>query len=237
MKLATLRDGSRDGRLVVVSRDLTRASDARHIAPTLRAALDDWDRAAPQLELIARGIEAGGQPVERFHERDALSPLPAGRAADRRFGDPRGAIVLPAGALDSGIVPGLAVIVGDLRKRAGARAARAAVRLVMLAGTEAGGDAGFSPVAVTPDELAGARLLVVDLNGSPFARTDAAADLGATVAEAARGGPLAAGDIVGPDTAGARPVPLRAGDTVRIEVRDAAGHSIFGAIERTVAAG
>ena len=42
MKLATLRDGSRDGRLVVVSRDLTRASGVPHIARTLQAALDDW---------------------------------------------------------------------------------------------------------------------------------------------------------------------------------------------------
>jgi len=76
MKLATLRDGTRDGRLVVVSRDLTRASDARHVAPTLQAALDDWERAAPDLELIARGVESGGQPTERFHERAAHSPLP-----------------------------------------------------------------------------------------------------------------------------------------------------------------
>jgi fumarylacetoacetate (FAA) hydrolase len=76
MKLATLRDGTRDGRLVVVSRDLTLASDARHVARTLQAALDDWERAAPQLELIARGLEAGAQPTERFHERDAHSPLP-----------------------------------------------------------------------------------------------------------------------------------------------------------------
>ena len=76
MKLASLRDGSRDGRLVVVSRDLTRASDARHIAPTLQAALDDWERIAPHLELIARGVETGGQPTERFHEREALAPLP-----------------------------------------------------------------------------------------------------------------------------------------------------------------
>jgi fumarylacetoacetate (FAA) hydrolase len=76
MKLATLRDGSRDGRLVVVSRDLTRLTDARHIAPTLQAALDAWDEAAPELDAIARSLEAGGQPVERFHEHDALSPLP-----------------------------------------------------------------------------------------------------------------------------------------------------------------
>ena len=55
MKLATLRDGTRDGRLVVVSRDLAWCSDARHIARTLQVALDDWERVAPHLELIARG--------------------------------------------------------------------------------------------------------------------------------------------------------------------------------------
>ena len=76
MKLATLRDRSRDGRLVVVSRDLTLCSDARHLAPTLQAALDDWDEIAPELERIARGIETGGQPTQRFHERDALAALP-----------------------------------------------------------------------------------------------------------------------------------------------------------------
>ena len=76
MKLATLRDRSRDGRLVVVSRDLTLCSDARHLAPTLQAALEDWDAIAAELALIARGLETGGQPTQRFHERDALSVLP-----------------------------------------------------------------------------------------------------------------------------------------------------------------
>jgi fumarylacetoacetate (FAA) hydrolase len=76
MKLATIRDGTRDGRLVVVSRDLTRAVAVHHIARTLQHALDDWDAIAPELEAVARSLEAGGQPVSRFHEHDALSPLP-----------------------------------------------------------------------------------------------------------------------------------------------------------------
>ncbi|MEM5492371.1 fumarylacetoacetate hydrolase family protein [Hoeflea sp. AS16] len=76
MKLATLRDGSRDGRLVVVSRDLTRASGVPHIARTLQAALDDWKHVAPRLQDVAQMLESGGEPSERFHERDALSPLP-----------------------------------------------------------------------------------------------------------------------------------------------------------------
>src|SRR5205814_3052737 len=56
MKLASLK-GGRDGRLVVVSRDLKRAADAGGIAPTLQAALDDWDRAAPKLTDLAEAVE------------------------------------------------------------------------------------------------------------------------------------------------------------------------------------
>ena len=52
MKLATLKDGTRDGRLVVVSRDLTRYSDACHIAPTLQAALDNWANVAPASPML-----------------------------------------------------------------------------------------------------------------------------------------------------------------------------------------
>lgn len=76
MKLASLRNGRRDGRLVVVSRDLTRCTDAGTIAPTLQAALDDWERAAPQLAALAESLEHEAVPAERFHEHDALSPLP-----------------------------------------------------------------------------------------------------------------------------------------------------------------
>ncbi len=76
MKLATLRNGKRDGRLVVVSRDLTRCTDASFLVPTLQAALDDWTRIAPHLEALAESLEHGSVPSERFHEHDALSPLP-----------------------------------------------------------------------------------------------------------------------------------------------------------------
>ncbi len=76
MKLASLRNGARDGRLVVVSDDLTRCTDAGAIAPTLQDALDDWLRTAPQLAALAESLEHGAVPFERFHEHDALSPLP-----------------------------------------------------------------------------------------------------------------------------------------------------------------
>ena len=76
MKLATLKNGSRDGKLVVVSRDLTRFTDASFLVPTLQAALDDWQRIAPHLAAMAESLETGSVPSARFHEHDALSPLP-----------------------------------------------------------------------------------------------------------------------------------------------------------------
>lgn len=76
MKLATLKDSTRDGRLVVVSRDLTRCSEVGHIARTLQAALDDWAYVGPRLSEVAEGLETGAQPSMRFHEHEAASPLP-----------------------------------------------------------------------------------------------------------------------------------------------------------------
>ncbi len=76
MKLATLKNGKRDGRLVVVSRDLTRFTDASFLVPTLQDALDDWQRLAPHLEALGHSLEADAVPSGRFHENDARSPLP-----------------------------------------------------------------------------------------------------------------------------------------------------------------
>ena len=75
MKLASLKHG-RDGRLVVVSQDLNWFTDAFLIAPTLQAALDDWDVCGPRLQALADSLEHEGVPRGRFHERDAASPLP-----------------------------------------------------------------------------------------------------------------------------------------------------------------
>lgn len=76
MKLATLKNGTRDGVLVVVSKDLTMCSAVGHIAPTLQAALDDWDHVAPRLKRVAETLESGSQPAQRFREHDAMAPLP-----------------------------------------------------------------------------------------------------------------------------------------------------------------
>jgi fumarylacetoacetate (FAA) hydrolase len=75
MKLASLKSG-RDGRLVVVSDDLAWCADAQHIAPTLQAALDDWEQTAPKLEALATDLSHEAIPMMRFHERDAAAPLP-----------------------------------------------------------------------------------------------------------------------------------------------------------------
>ena len=75
MKLASLK-GGRDGRLVVVSDDLAYYAEAGHIVRTLQEALDDWARFEPILRNLATDLEHGAIPRERFHERDAASPLP-----------------------------------------------------------------------------------------------------------------------------------------------------------------
>jgi fumarylacetoacetate (FAA) hydrolase len=75
MKLASLK-GGRDGRLVVVSDDLAYFAYAGHIATTLQDVLDNWEDIAPRLELLATDLSHGVIPRERFHERDAASPLP-----------------------------------------------------------------------------------------------------------------------------------------------------------------
>jgi fumarylacetoacetate (FAA) hydrolase len=76
MKLATLKNGSRDGRLVVVSKDLTRYTDAADIAPTLQAALDDWAVVAPRLSQLAAKLETSSVPSLDFDAGACESPLP-----------------------------------------------------------------------------------------------------------------------------------------------------------------
>jgi fumarylacetoacetate (FAA) hydrolase len=334
MKLSSLNQG-RDGRLVVVSRDLTRATDAFFIVPTLQGALDDWNRLEPRLRDLAAQLELGSVPSFRFHEHDCASPLPrAYQWADgsayvnhvelvRRargaempasfwtdplmyqggsdsFLGPRD----PIPALDEGhgidFEAEIAVITGDVPMGASPEEAAAAIRLVVLVNdvslrnlipAELAKGFGFfhakpsstlSPAAVTPDELGdawdGGRLhlpLLSSLNGAPFGRPDAGADMTfdfpTLIAHAARTRPLGAGTIIGSGTVSnkdkgggpGRPIAeggfgysciaeqrtvetilrgeartpfMRFGDTIRIEMKDRAGHSIFGAIEQEVTA-
>jgi len=77
VKLATLRNGTRDGQLVVVSRDLTRALPVPATAATLQEALDDWAGIAPRLQETARALEQGAAAGEiAFEPSQALAPLP-----------------------------------------------------------------------------------------------------------------------------------------------------------------
>lgn len=76
MKLASINNGTRDGKLVIVSKDLTYYTDASFLAPTLQAALDNWTRIVPHLQALATSLDHGAVPTVRFHEHDVLSPLP-----------------------------------------------------------------------------------------------------------------------------------------------------------------
>ena len=76
MKLATLKDGTRDGKLAVVSSDLMMFADASHIAPTLQAALDNWADCGVDLQAEYERLEIGEIAGHPFDETQAMSPLP-----------------------------------------------------------------------------------------------------------------------------------------------------------------
>jgi fumarylacetoacetate (FAA) hydrolase len=77
MKLATYRDGSRDGQLWIVSRDLRLAVPAVGIAATMMAALEGWDAAAPALQDLSDRLNAGSEPLATpFDPQRCMAPLP-----------------------------------------------------------------------------------------------------------------------------------------------------------------
>ena len=333
MKLATVRNGTRDGELVIVSRDLARRVAVPEISRTLQAALDDWDRVAPALDAIAAELDAGRlSDAAPFDPRTAMAPLPrAYQWADgsayvnhvelvRRA---RGATMPPEfwtdplmyqgasdnmlGACDDIVLADeawgidfegeVAVITGDVPMATTAADAGRCNRLLMLVNDVSLRDlipaelgkgfgffqskpaSGFSPVAVTPDELGDAWRdgkvhlpLVSRLNGALFGRPNAGVDMTfdfpTLIAHAARTRELEAGSIVGSGTVSnredggpGRPAAaggigysciaeqrtietiltgrattpfMHFGDRVRIEMIDAAGRSVFGAIDQTV---
>ncbi len=75
MKLASLNEG-RDGRLIVVSRDLSQYVLVSDIAPTLQDALDRWSQVEPALQSVYRQLNAFEIAGDAFNERDCASPLP-----------------------------------------------------------------------------------------------------------------------------------------------------------------
>ena len=77
MKLATLKDGTRDGQLMVVSRDLKTAQLADGVARTLQRALDDWTFIAPQLDAIYQDLNQGrARRSFDFEPANCMAPLP-----------------------------------------------------------------------------------------------------------------------------------------------------------------
>jgi len=333
LKLASLKNGTRDGQLVVVSRDLKRCVAVPEIARTLQAALDTWDSAAPSLNAIAVEQNAGRMPdAVPFDPQSAMAPLPrAYQWADgssyvnhvelvRRA---RGATMPPEfwidplmyqgasdnmlGACDDIVLADeawgidfegeVAVVTGDVPMGTAAADAGRHIRLLMLVNdvslrnlipAELGKGfgffqskpaSGFSPVAVTPDELSGAWRggkvhlpLISHLNGALFGRPNAGVDMTfdfpTLIGHAARTRQLEAGSIIGSGTVSnkenggpGRPAAeggvgysciaeqrtvetiltgkattpfMRFGDRIRIEMQDAEGHSIFGAIDQAI---
>lgn len=77
MKLGSLKEGGRDGTLIVVSRDLARGVRATSIAPTLQQALEDWDNTAPRLNALYRQLNEGNASDAFDIDLQALAaPLP-----------------------------------------------------------------------------------------------------------------------------------------------------------------
>jgi len=76
LKLATLKDGTRDGRLIVVKRDNSAYALATNVALTLQAALDDWDTKEPLLRALATQLEAGAVQSRPLEQSALHAPLP-----------------------------------------------------------------------------------------------------------------------------------------------------------------
>jgi fumarylacetoacetate (FAA) hydrolase len=154
MKLATYRDGSRDGQLVVVSRDLRSAHYATSAAHTLLQALDDWNFIGPQLHDLYVALNQGrARHAFAFDPSRCLAPLPrafqwlvadvepAGSPAalpslrqgsGAALAGPMDDMIVSDEALEPDCMPGLAVITGDLPLLAEPGQALDSIRLLML---------------------------------------------------------------------------------------------------------
>ncbi|PKM33851.1 MAG: 2-keto-4-pentenoate hydratase [Gammaproteobacteria bacterium HGW-Gammaproteobacteria-12] len=281
MKLASLNQG-RDGVLIVVSRDLTRAVLAPQIAITLQAALDDWAVARPKLEAVYQrlndGLEEGAfafdqaachSPLPRaYHWADGSAyvnhvelvrkargaempesfwhdPLMYQGGADA-FIPPHSPIRLADEAWGIDLEAELAVITDDVPMGATPAEAAGHIRLLMLVND-------VSLRNLIPGELA---------KGFGFYQSKPSSSMTfnfpTLVAHAAKTRPLGAGTVIGSGTVsnydrsagssclaekrmleiveqGEAKTPfLKFGDRVRIEMFDAAGQSVFGAIDQVV---
>ena len=250
MKLASYADGSRDGHLVVVSRDLTQAHYASGIATRLQQVLDDWGFIAPQLEDLAVQLNHGKlRHAFAFEPEKCVAPLP--RAYGWAVVDADGGVRREVGQFQgshqplrapAACEPALAIITGDLAAASDAPAALDALRLLTLAvDWRQDGEliaTHCAPLAVTPDELgeawvAGrlqARLAALH-NGVKLDPRDVAAVPGEALARLARLRALRAGQLAGV-ALGMLELPLAPGDSLRLDLKSADGlHSLFGAID------
>jgi fumarylacetoacetate (FAA) hydrolase len=184
MKLATYNDGSRDGQLLVVSRDLASAHFAGAITGRLQQVLDDWNFVSPQLEELSLALNQGrARHAFPFDAQRCMAPLPRAfqwahstgdeppgddqpalrhGAADAFFG-PHDAVPVAADPGAALCAPALAVLTGDVARGTDRSRALDGVRLLLLAGwwglrAEATMPIGcaFAPLAVTPDEAGAA---------------------------------------------------------------------------------
>jgi fumarylacetoacetate (FAA) hydrolase len=323
MKLATLRNGTRDGRLVLVNSALTRCVSVSAIAPTLIAALDAWPEIEPQLRQLSAALEGGNHPdTLPFATGQCAAPLPRThhwadgsayvnhislfykvggkelpaaywttpllyQGGSDDFQGARSAVRFPSEDHGIDFEAEVAVVTDEVPMGTSAAQAAAHIKLVMLANDwslrnlmpaeiatgfgfyQSKPATGFSPVAVTPDELgiawSGGKVhlpLVTHLNSEHFGHPNAGVDMVFSfhelIAHAARTRNLGPGTIIGSGTVsnkdrstgssciaerraleqlehGAASTPfLRFGDVARIEMFDANGRSIFGAIEQEV---
>ncbi|WP_086934259.1 fumarylacetoacetate hydrolase family protein [Agarilytica rhodophyticola] len=331
MKLASLKHG-RDGRLVVVARDLKQMVDAAKIAPTMQYALDNWADVKDDLQQLSDDLNNNSvDNMEVFDEAKCSSPLPRAyqwadgsayvnhvelvrkargaeipesfwtdplmyQGGSDSFLGPKDDILMPqADGWGIDFEAEIAVITDDVSMGVNSQDADSHIKLLMLVndvslrglipGELAKGfgffqskpSSAFSPVCVTPDELADtwrdSKLhlpLRSTLNNEAFGEPDAGVDMtfnfSQLVSHAAKSRPLCAGTIIGSGTVsnkldgepgkpikdggvgysciaeirmietimqGAAKTPfMQFGDTIKIEMLDTQGHSIFGSIEQ-----
>ncbi|HET7867547.1 MAG TPA: fumarylacetoacetate hydrolase family protein [Burkholderiaceae bacterium] len=183
MKLATYKDGSRDGQLVLVARDLATAHMVHGVASRMQQLLDDWNFLSPQLQDLYEALNAGrARHAFPFEPASCMAPLPRacqrvedGPGLRQASGDnllgPCDEIAWPGEDRGLEVQTRLAVITGEVPRGSSVEQALEGVRLLMLAHSvrlrqppSPGQDpddglalcqpaAAFSPVAVTLDEL------------------------------------------------------------------------------------
>jgi fumarylacetoacetate (FAA) hydrolase len=265
MKLATLKNNTRDGQLVVVSRALDKAVIVSDIAATLQAALDNWSDISPKLDNVYQALNAGTlSDTIAFETQNCESPLPRAyqwadgsayvnhvelvrkarnaempasfwtdplmyQGGSDAFIGPRDDIAVASQDYGIDFESEVAVITDDVAMGASPEQAAQHIKLLMLVNDvslrnlipgELGKGFGFfaskpssafSPVAVTPDELAsawdGSKLHLPltthfnsELFGQPNCGVDMTFDFPTIVAHAAKTRPLSAGCIVGSGT-------------------------------------